>query len=74
MVCTRTDLIRLVLEPNMRLSLISVLVIAFHAASLVSAAPTEPSSTTRELVSSDTSLSPSELSKVCIVYAINANG
>ena len=61
MVCTCTDLIRLVLEPNMHLSLISVLVTAFSAASLVSATPTGPSTTGE----------PNSIPKVCIVYGIS---
>ena len=67
MVCTCTDLIRLVLEPNMRLSLISVLVIAFPAASLVSAAPTGPSTTG----SPESDPSPNDLPEACILYAIS---
>ena len=63
-------LIRLVLETIMRLSLISVLVIAFSAASLVSAdggSSTTGHSTTGAGKPIDLSL------QVCIVYAINVN-
>lgn len=65
-------LIRLVLETIMRLSLISALVIAFSAASLVSAAPTGLSASGP---STDSLGATNNLPQgVCIVYAIYANG